>query len=316
MKSNFLFKILFLVFLPGVLVSCSVDDDSGEQTPVTETFNTQVLITDAPIDNPEIEGAFITISEVRVNGEALNGFQKSTVEISSLTNGETQLLGNIELLVGSTTEIVLVLSDTDASGNAPGNYVLTIDGEKDSLLDGTAEISVNDNAEIRPVQNNELVLDFDLRKAIVTSGEGDYSFVGSSSLGNNIRAVNKEEAGTIAGNVNNMQDYNSERMVVFAYEKGTYNEDERNQNQNGVRFANAASSSLVNESGDFSLHFLEEGEYELYFISFADKNNDNQLEFEGRLEMSAAGDLNLLGITVNSNSTVSVEVLLTGLLGL
>jgi hypothetical protein len=316
MKLNSLVKIFLLVLFAGTIASCSTDDDDATNGS-EQNYATKVYITDAPVDNPEVEATFITVSEVRVNGMALENFQKTTLEISSLTNGKTELLGELDLEAGSTSEIVIVLAETDASGNGPGNYVVTADGQKHALTQAATEISVNDSAEILASGENQVVLDFDLRKSITSGAENAYTFSSAAQLRNSVRAVNKQKAGTISGNVSNMGNFDSEQMLVLAYKKGSYNDSEKNRNSGGVRFANAVSSSVVNNNdGNFSLHFMEAGEYELYFQSYADDDNDGKLEFEGQLEMTGSGNLNLNSVNVDANSTVSVEVLFNGFLNL
>lgn len=303
------------MFFAGAVSSCSVDDETTENA--SGESNTKVYITDAPIDNPEVQAAYITVAEVRVNGQTVQNFQKTTIEISSLTNGKNKLLGDLNLQAGSTSNVVVVLSETDASGNTPGNYVLTANGEKHALVESSKEITVNDSAEILATGNNELVLDFDLRKSIVSSAEQGYRFAADTQLSNSIRVVNNQNAGVISGNVSNMENYNSEQMVVYAYKKGSFNSSEENADQRGIRFANAVNSSVVTSGdGNFSLHYMEEGDYELRFASYSDSDADGELEFEGQLEMATAGNLDLLGLTVQSNSTLAVEVLFTGLLNL
>lgn len=318
MISDKIFRPTLLTLFLSLLVSCSSDDDTGIDDSESEVYSTQVYLTDAPIDNPEVKGAFITIADVKVNGSSLEGFQKTTVEVSSLTNGETQLLGNVDLEKGITSSIGLVLDqDTDMSGTGPGNYLVMANGEKRALTSNSSEISLVDNAEIFASSDNQLVLDFDLRKAIVMDDNGDYSFAGNTGLSNSVRAVNTLNTGTITGNISNMEKFNAETMLVLAYEKGTYSESEIEKGNDGARFSNAVTSSVVNESsGEFSIHFMEAGTYELHFISFSDKNNDNALEVEGEVEVASSTELNLADIVVTADSTTNIEVLLTGLLGL
>lgn len=313
-----IFKSTFFTLFLSALISCSSDSESKIDAPQSEGYKTQVYLTDAPSDNAEVEAVFITIADVKINGKSLKGFQKTTVEISSLTNGETELLGNVNLEEGSTSSISIVLdNDADESGTAPGNYVILSGGEKKVLTSTSSEISITDNAEILAADSNELVLDFDLRKAIVADSDGGYSFAGNSGLSNSVRAVNTQNAGTITGKVSNNESFDAESMLVFAYESGSYSESEMEQSADGVRFSNAVTSSVVSESnGEFSIHFLEEGNYELHFISFSDEDKDNELELEGEVEMSTSSEIDIFDVVVTADSTTNIEVLLTGLLDL
>lgn len=305
----------------GLLVSCSNDrDDDGPGEPGAETYETQVYLTDSPIDNPEVEGVFVTIAEVKVNGEVIEDFDKTTLEVSSLHSGNTELLGSLELESGSTSSISLVLdNEADESGDAPGNYILTAEGEKQALESSSAEININDEVDIEEHDDNEVILDFDLRKAIVTDEENNYSFASASRLASSIRAVNSLNTGTISGTVSDFGSSDADAMVVYAYEANTYGESETSADSDGLRFANAVNSSLVQDgNGDFELHFMEEGDYELHFVSYSDSDGDGQLEFEGELEATAAGDTNLdlLNLSLGAQTEVEVEVVIVGLLNL
>lgn len=298
-----------------LFVSCSEDDSMEEPGTGEETNATAVYITDSPIDEANVEAVFITISEVKVNGKALEGFNKTTLEISSLTQGRTELLGELDLEAGSTSDISLVLAETDAAGDGPGNYVLTRGGLKEELAAAT-EININDQAEIMGDAQNEIVLDFDLRKSLKHDNEG-YSFVSESQLENNIRVVNKINTGIVTGNVENTSEANGDVVVAYAYEQGSFNESESSANSEGINFSNAISSSVVSESnGEFEIHFLEEGDYELHFASYSDTDSDGELEFTGMVEANTASSIDLNGFTVEANSEVNLQISFLGLLDL
>ena len=319
MNLKYLFKTGILILCMG-LVSCSEDDDDDVDTgePQTETYNTEVHLTDAPIDNPEVEAVFITVTGVNVNGETIEDFEKTTVNISSLQNGQTELLGDLELESGTTSEISLMFdNETDASGDAPANYVLTTTGEKKALATTSEEISITDEIEIQENDDNKIVLDFDLRKSIVTNAEGEYEFVSDSELANSIRAVNTLEAGTITGTVSDFGSTESETILVFAYEDGAYSEAETSGNAEGVMFANATGSTTVDQStGEFEIHFVEEGDYELHFVSLQDEDADGELEFAGEIEATSTSEMDLLGFSVDAEADVNFDLVLVGVLDL
>lgn len=298
-----------------LFVSCS-EDDSMEGTDTGGGAEaTAVYITDSPIDEANVEAVFITVSEVKINGTAIEGFNKTTLEISSLSQGRTELLGELDLDAGTTSDISLMLAETDASGNGPGNYVMTSSGAKEELVAAT-EININDQAEIMGDAQNEIVLDFDLRKSLKHDGES-YSFVSESKLENNIRVVNKMNTGIVTGNVDNTSEANGDVVVAYAYKEGDFNESESSANSEGVNFSNAVSSSVVSDSsGEFEIHFLEEGDYELHFASYSDEDSDGKLEFTGMVEANTASNLDLSGFTVEANSEVNLQISFAGLLGL
>ncbi len=312
-----LFKTGFLILSMGLAVSCSEDDmETGE--PDSQTYRTEVYLTDAPIDNAEVEAAFITVTGVKVNGKSIEGFEKTTVNVSSLQNGDTFLLGDLQLESGTTSQISLTLdNETDASGETPGNYILTSSGEKKALVSAAGEIAVNDDVEIMENNGNQIILDFDLRIIIGSTGDGEYHFVSDTQFSNSIRAVNSLDAGSITGTISDFGTTQSESMLVFAYKKGTYTEAEAQANSEGVLFANAESSAKIQDSnGDFELHFIEEGDYELHFISYADSNNNGQLELQGEIEATSVTAIDLSDLSVEAGENVELEIILIGLLGL
>lgn len=308
-----LFKITLLLAVI-FMSSCSKDDNTDN--PENSAGNsTSVYITDSPVDNTNVDAVFITVSEVKINGKAIDGFEKTTIEISSLTEGNTELLGKLNLDAGATDDISLMLSGSDASGNAPGNYVVLDGGTREEIA-GEMEINLNDGAEIMQDMENEVVLDFDLRKSL-KAADGNYSLVSGSKLENNIHAVNIMNAGTVKGKVDNTSEANADIVVAYAYKKGEYNNSEESVNADGIRFSNAASSSMVStSSGNFEIHFLDAGDYELHFASYSDSDSDGKLEFTGMVSADAASSLDLEGFTVDANSEVDLEISFTGLLGL
>lgn len=305
-KLSLLFGLIFFV-------SCSEDDSL--ENPGNGENSTAVYLTDAPVDQANVEAVFVTVSEVRINGKAIEGFNKTTIQLSSLTKGRTELLGNLNLKSGTTSNISLVLADTDASGNGPGNYVVLNGGAKQKLS-GATEINIKDQVEIVNDARNEIVIDFDLRKTVKQEGD-NFSFVSKTQLENNLRTVNKLNAGAVKGKADNRSEAEGEVVVAYAYKKGTFSNSESNANSEGINFANAVSSSVVSKSnGEFEIHFLEEGDYELHFASYSDNDQDGKLEFTGMVEANAVSSLDLNSFRVASNSEVNIQISFKGLLGL
>ncbi|MEG9327723.1 protein of unknown function [Salinimicrobium catena] len=309
-----LFKVGFLLFSMLFIVSCSKDEDDNTE-PSAETYNTTVEVTDAPIDNAEVKGAFVTITNIKINGKALEGFNTTTVDLLAYQNGETLPLGDVDLEAGATSTIVVELSnDADDKGEAVANYILLEGGEKVELALGTTEIVLTDAAEVVAGANNAIVLDFDLRKMIAAEGEG-YKFVSGSDLQGSIRAVNRVNAGAIAGTVEDSND-TAETIVVYAYEKGKYSADQANENASGVAFSGAVNSAVVSETnGSYSLNFLEEGEYELHYAAYEQDETTGEMTFKGMLAVTAATglDFEILGLSIAARSTTKADVVVTGM---
>ena len=298
------------------ITSCSKNDDSTTSVE-GESYNTTFKMTDAPIDNANVEGVFVTVADVKVDGTSLEGFSKTTIELSALVDGKTETLGNLDLAAGSYSNIELQLDYvTDDAGNTPGCYVETIDGEKDAIEASASTISVTDAFEVFASASNEVVIDFDLRKTIkdeqATATSSDFEFVSMSELATGIRVLNEETTGKISGRASESQD-TSDKIVVFAYEKGTFNaETETNgKGDSNITFANAVTSSTVaSADGLYSLDFLSEGDYELVFVSY--NQNGNQFFFNALLEAESNTGLDLGAISVTSTIQLSTNVTITG----
>lgn len=295
--------------------------------PTTKSGQATFEMTDAPIDDASVEGVFVTVTAIKVDGKMYDGFSgKQTINLLNYQEGNTKMLGTGELDAQTYSEITLVLDyETDAAGNAPGCYVATIDGMKHDLAaqgQATGEIIIQKSYEVKENAESKFVLDFDVRKAIAYENNAstmtDFTFVTQAELNSAIRFINKEETGEVKGEVQENVLVNAEKIIVFAYKKGTYNEDTevQGQGESSVTFKNAVTSAVVKENGEYKLAFLEEGDYELHFIAFEDQDNDGQMEAKGELTLNLLTSLglNLNSITVNANATVSLNVMITGLI--
>ncbi len=315
MKKNVIYKSMLALALLVGFASCS-DDDSTD--PNEETYNTKVYITDGPIDNADVQGVYVTIADLQIDGQSVNGFTKTTIDLQALQNGDTQLLGDVDLTAETHGEITLVLdTETDANGNSPANYVFTTNDTKVELTPENSIINVNSNFDVSSSTLNEIIIDFDLRKSIVADVGDNYDFAAQTQLENSIRVVNKNNVGAIMGTATN--NTGTENMtIVYAYAKGSYNATtEESENAAGVRFANAVTSSAATGSNNqFSLHFLNEGDYEVHFASYDDLDSDGVYEFTGMVEVENQLGLNLLDISVMANTEVTIQVLLMAILDL
>ncbi|MCK0160118.1 MULTISPECIES: DUF4382 domain-containing protein [Flavobacteriaceae] len=310
-----LLKNLGIIFGTMLLiVSCS--DNNENDNVEKESYQTTLKMTDAPIDNANVEAVFITVSDVKVDGNSIEGFSKTTFDLSALVNGQTKTLGNLDMEAGTYSNLELVLDyDSDMDGNAPGCYVEMADGTKDKIASTSQSINITDSFEVFATNTNEIIIDFDLRKTIKEEQgtlESDFDFVTLSELSAGIRTVNKEATGEISGTVNDSQD-TSDKIVVYAYEKGTYNAEVETQGQgeSSIRFANAVTSAEVGGiNNSYSLNFLAEGEYELIFASYT--QDGTEFYFNSQLEVESTTGLDLGAINITSALQLSANVTVTG----
>lgn len=295
------------------LVSCQKENSDG-----SGSANTNIKITDAPIDDASVSGAFVTITDIKLDGQSVQGFNKTTVDLLAYQNGATRTLGNFNLAGRTYSSMTFVLDfDMDASGNAPGCYVLA--GAIKHKLQSTANsFTVNKSITLLGGASNSIVADFDLRKMIIHQSGGPtdhFDFATAAELQTSVRIVAESSAGTISGSVSDAVS-GSGKVVAYVYKKGTFNRSVEMQGQgsSSVQFKNAVNSSLVSGSGSYQLHFLESGDYEIHFASYKDTNADGEFELMGTLIVTAAGGLDLLGLKVNANAALKVDVTVTGVI--
>jgi hypothetical protein len=252
----------------------------------------------------------------------VDGFQKQTIDLTAYQQGNAKLMASDELDVQSYNNISLVLDyESDETGNSPGCYIITEDDMKHNLNAGSqtqGEITINDGFDVQSATENNVVIDFDLRKSIVsgneTHSESDFSFVTQSEMNNALRAVVESESGSIEGQANN--ESNSEgHMVVYAYHKGEYDSstETSGQGSSNVLFANAVTSAKVEGDGSYKLSFLHEGEYELHVANYQE-NTEGEVEFQSTMEASSTTSGYILGgIMVEANAQLMIDLLISGI---
>ena len=317
MKKRKLLPAVIIMFAVA-LFSCSEENEMENK----ETGQVAVKITDAPSDDANVQGTFITVSDVKVDGQSLEGFTKQTIEISAYQHGNAKLLITQDIEAKSYNSISIVLDhESDVSGNSPGSYVLTNDGKKHGLSAESqmqSEIIFQKNFGIEANGQTSLVIDFDLRKAITrdteSSTESEYKFVTSAELQNSVRIVKEDNSGEIKGDVSGWIDSDNE-LYVFAYKKGEYDSasETSGQGTSNVLFANAVTSAKVQADGSYTLSFLEEGDYEVHVAAF--QKNNSWVNFNTMLEATSnITGLLLNDISVSSETSVEVDINIVGLM--
>ena len=281
--------------------------------------STAIGVTDAPIDDASVTGAFVTISDIQLDGQSVQGFSKTTVDLNAYQNGSVRSLGNFNLQGKTYSSITFVLDfDMDATGNSPGCYVVSNGGVKNKLQTTSNIITVSKSFQLTNGVSSSLVADFNLRKMIIhqTGGGADhYDFVTAAEMSGAVHLVFENASGTISGTLTDNVS-GSAKVIAYAYKKGTFNRatEVQGQGASNIEFKNAVSSALVNGSGNYQLHFLESGDFEVHFASYKDLHGDGQYELVGTLIVIGAGTIDLLNLTVSANATLTVNATATGVL--
>jgi hypothetical protein len=317
MKRNSLnrFGLALITVIALLMGSCKEEEPMGKG-------DVDFEITDAPTDDASVKGVFVTITDVKIGGQSVQGFTKQTIDLKAYQEGNTKLFASAqELDAKSYNSLTLVLDlDTDADGNSPGCYVKTIDNVKYKLrsdASGMAEIALNKSWTVASNTKSTVVLDFDLRKSIKYMNDASvkYNFVSNGELSSAIRVVNKQNAGVIAGSYQESSSSDADKIIVYAYKKGTFNASSETepQGEGQVLFANAVTSAEVKQGltgKTFKLALLESGEYELHFAAHkADANGRLTLESMLTSETSVNGTIGNI-IKVDAGATISVSAMI------
>lgn len=316
------FRNLILAVL-AVFAFTQCDVDNNPTTPQEKKGSLQMKMTDAPIDDANVQSAVVTITEVRIDGEAYEGFSgKTTIDLLTLQNGNVKALGLSELEVGSYSEISVVLDhSTDANGNMPGCYVQTVDGVKHELqasASSTQELVIAKAFEIKENETTDIVIDFDVRKAITTeanaTADNKYEFVTKTELEAALRTVVEAETGKVEGQVED--NFNgSDKIVVYLYKQGEFNESVETQGQgaSNIEFKNAVTSALVDANGNYTLSFVNEGDYEVHYAAY-EAQADGSMEFKGMLSLDILGLIGSSEVSVSAGVSASISATIFGIL--
>lgn len=171
-----------------LMTGCSLDSTPGS------TGNLKVLLHDAPA-NYEAVNIFVERVEVN-NAESDSGWTvisepNQSYDILKLTNGNFELLADVELEAGFYPQIRLIVSRDSNS--------VVVNGETRSLfIPSGAEtgVKINVDAEIREGVDYTIMLDFDAERSVVKTGNAPFP---GYLLKPVIRASNQAVTGNIAG---------------------------------------------------------------------------------------------------------------------
>jgi hypothetical protein len=283
-------------------------------------------ITDAPVDDASIKSVVVTVADIKVDGQSLAGFTKQTIDLKAYFDGNTKALGSATMDARTYSNVVLVLDlDADAQGGAPGCYALGQDNVKyklKSTSSGKLDLGISQSWKAVKDSQAKIVMDFDLRKSIRYSDDPAirYSFVSDNNLEAAVRLVAKEKAGTIKGSYQESSEVDAEKIIVYAYKKGTFNATAETQAQgtDGIYFKNAFASAEVKESltgNVFTVAFLPEGEYELYFAAYSKNTANGRMTFDAMLqsETSVNGSVASI-IKVKAATSINISASIKGII--
>jgi len=247
------------------------ENDSGD----TGTLN--LSLTDAPIDQADITGVYITINGLEYHKQnndwaTFEGYgEAKTFNLLELTDGMSEMLGSFEMEAGQYNQLRFLL-DAPVRGEStpsnPGCYLEFADGSTEPLFvpsGGESGFKATGAFKVPSNGSVELMADFDARKSVVETGTA-----GMYILQPTIRLIAEGEAGSIAGGITNLPTDGSE-IVVYAYENDTYSDTEAaDPDVDSTRFPNAVTSDIVDDQDSYHLWYLAPMTYDLVIVRSVD----------------------------------------------
>lgn len=298
--------LIATLFIGTGLITMSCDDDNNDNE-MSATGTARIEATDAAVDAENVSGVFLSVDEVQImaNGQMENSImfdEPEVFDIMAYQNGETYFMGEAELEAGTYDQVRLILT----SGSEA--YVEFDDGSTQEIeVPSAAQSGYKINGEFEVLANgeSEVVLDVDLRKALVLRGNGEYN------LRPTARLIGKSESGTIMGSVDASQMNSDTKTVVYAYTEGTFSDSEMSEPAEGsARFEGSVNSATVNATGDFTLAFMPEGDYEIIVATYEeDPMNEEEFNFSSATKVEVEIGGSLLDIfSVDARSTTNLII--------
>jgi hypothetical protein len=284
--------LLSIAFFSVLLFSCEKDEINNQDLDGKGIVN--LYLTDAPIDAEDVTGVYITVTGIEYH-KADEGWitaeefgEPQVYNLLELTDGKSEMLGSFTLEAGLYSQIRFMIEAPDmGDGFNPSNPGCWIEFADEStaplFVPSGGQTGYKAVGRIVVPENGEITLtaDFDVRRSVVMRPNHD-----TYILKPVIRLIANDEAGRIMGAVENAPE--DVDMVVYAYESGTYTEDEAATPEgDDPRFPNAVTSDKVGAEYDFQLWYLAAGDYDLVLVSSVDGEFQEVLQVDEGIEVES-----------------------------
>jgi hypothetical protein len=282
---------ILMISLLSSLILTGCNDDSEDAT----TGRIELSITDAPIDDANIEAVYISIIGIELKSGAeswieLDSFEEPVkINLLDYQNGESFFLTEEVVQAGEYSEIRLILAAPEGDGpnqSNPGTYLAYKDGTFEPLfVPSGAQSGYKAKGEFTVPAGGVtgLTIDFDVRKSVVKAGNS-----GKYLLKPVLRLIENQNVAMVKGSVATVAEYSSIR--VFAYADDSFNESELVP-VDGVDFPNAITSGTLSEDNSFTLSFMEPGTYDLYAAGYNESGEFISIVAEWQDVVLMAGDI-------------------------
>lgn len=256
MKTKFFLPLFIISFI--VLLACS--DDLNDDP---NTGRLTVQLTDAPFPYDLISEANVTIFKIdaRHQGNEMDNEENNKeegspfivlmeeeidVNLIDLTNGNTEMLADIDVPIGSYDLVRVYVKGVNVVLNDGSTYDLKVPSGEQTGIKVFIKPSINVSGEI----SSDLLLDFDVSRSFIPKGNSK-SLVGINGFNFKpvIKASNISFAGTLAGLVSTME--NEEEIGLEGATVSVFAADTLN------------TSTFTDETGNYMILGLMEGSYDV-----------------------------------------------------
>ena len=97
-----IFRLASFSLIALLVVSCSKDNTTNPNSTGTVSFE----MTDSPPDDANIQGVFVTVAAIKVDGKAIDGFSKTTIDLTAYQRGDTKVLGSTTLNANTYSNVI------------------------------------------------------------------------------------------------------------------------------------------------------------------------------------------------------------------
>lgn len=299
-KVNGFWTVALMVASIGFMAaSCSEDEAPDQQGKV------KMYITDAPIDDANVEAVVISISKIEMNGPkgwtTVKEFATPfSVNVLDYQNGASYFISEETVVAGDYTQARFTLNATTTSNgteSSPPSFIRFKDGTKKALfLNGDSQEGYTTIGAVNVVANSttDVTLDFDARRSVTESNSGKFMVKPA------IRIIDTKNAAKIEGSFTDYSKFS--KVVAYLYEKGKYTAGEANVSADGeARFKNSVTSAAVDVTGNFNMALVNTGKYDIVLVS-----NSSDGEFNEVLGLYSSDATISPGATVEVNLSLSV----------
>lgn len=260
-----LIGIIVSFTLMTLISGCGGGGDTAT-TDGTSTGKVALSLTDAPTDDKNVKGVYVTFDAIRYQyADSDNGWQdvdlneSRTINLLDLQDGNTTLLNKVELPAGKIDHVRFVINTNEC-------YVDLVVGGMQPL-----DVPSGDQTGYKAIGGFTIpaggivnvTADFDVRKSVTVTGNVDKNVNVTYKLNPTIKIIDNIEVGEINGTVTLNLDENVSSVIVYAYEDGSWDANETNATNN---FGKAILSTDATD-GSYTLPWLTIGTYDLVVAS-------------------------------------------------